>query len=78
MTAIVNSNGDVCAIQKAGGEGLMSSVTMQCLRIASVEKFFVLEKLQLIYIYIYIYIYISSRIVVLNLHKNTKRPFSKT
>jgi exosome complex component RRP45 len=31
MTAIVNSNGDVCAIQKAGGEGLMSSVTMQYL-----------------------------------------------
>uniref|UniRef100_A0A804N9U7 Exosome complex component RRP45B n=1 Tax=Zea mays TaxID=4577 RepID=A0A804N9U7_MAIZE len=39
MTAIVNSNGDVCAIQKAGGEGLMSSVTMQCLRIASRHGF---------------------------------------
>ncbi|XP_066327656.1 exosome complex component RRP45A-like isoform X1 [Miscanthus floridulus] len=37
MTATVNSNGDVCAIQKAGGEGVMSSVIMQCLRIASVK-----------------------------------------
>ncbi|KAF0932215.1 hypothetical protein E2562_008738 [Oryza meyeriana var. granulata] len=37
MTATINSNGDVCAIQKAGGEGVMSSVIMQCLRIASVK-----------------------------------------
>jgi exosome complex RNA-binding protein Rrp42 (RNase PH superfamily) len=26
LTATINSNGDVCAIQKAGGEGVMSSV----------------------------------------------------
>ncbi|KAK1697858.1 hypothetical protein QYE76_014555 [Lolium multiflorum] len=34
MTVTVNSNTDVCSIQKAGGEGLMPSVVMQCLRIA--------------------------------------------
>lgn len=37
MTATVNANGDVCAIQKAGGDGVMQSVIMQCLRIASVK-----------------------------------------
>lgn len=37
MTATLNTNGDVCAIQKAGGEGIMQSVIMQCLRIASVK-----------------------------------------
>nr|XP_043638981.1 exosome complex component RRP45A-like [Erigeron canadensis]XP_043638987.1 exosome complex component RRP45A-like [Erigeron canadensis] len=37
MTATLNTNGDVCAIQKAGGDGVMHSVIMQCLRIASVK-----------------------------------------
>lgn len=37
MTATLNANGDVCAIQKAGGEGVMQSVIMQCLRIASMK-----------------------------------------
>lgn len=37
LTATLNTNGDVCAIQKAGGEGVMQSVIMQCLRIASVK-----------------------------------------
>ncbi|VFQ63994.1 unnamed protein product [Cuscuta campestris] len=37
MTATVNANGDVCAIQKAGGNGIVQSVIMQCLRIASVK-----------------------------------------
>ena len=46
MTAIVNSNGDVCAIQKAGGEGLMSSVTMQCLRIAWVKAANITSKIK--------------------------------
>jgi exosome complex component RRP45 len=45
MTATVNSNGDVCAIQKAGGEGVMSSVIMQCLRIASVKAAEVTSKI---------------------------------
>jgi len=46
MTAIVNSNGDVCAIQKAGGEGVMSSVIMQCLRIASVKAADITSKIK--------------------------------
>ncbi|KAH9789938.1 exosome complex component RRP45B [Citrus sinensis] len=35
MTATLNANGDVCAIQKPGGEGVLQSVIMQCLRLAS-------------------------------------------
>lgn len=35
MTVTVNSNGDICAIQKAGGEGVTQSDIMRCLRIAS-------------------------------------------
>ncbi|XP_073292402.1 exosome complex component RRP45A-like isoform X3 [Primulina huaijiensis] len=37
LTATLNTNGDVCAIQKAGGDGVIQSVIMQCLRIASVK-----------------------------------------
>jgi exosome complex component RRP45 len=37
MTTTLNTDGDVCAIQKAGGDGVMQSVIMQCLRIASVK-----------------------------------------
>ncbi|XP_051120568.1 exosome complex component RRP45A-like isoform X2 [Andrographis paniculata] len=37
LTATLNANGDVCAIQKAGGEGVIQSVIVQCLRIASVK-----------------------------------------
>uniref|UniRef100_A0A1D1YK24 Protein ECERIFERUM 7 n=1 Tax=Anthurium amnicola TaxID=1678845 RepID=A0A1D1YK24_9ARAE len=37
ITVTINSNGDVCAIQKAGGAGVMPSVIMQCLRIASLK-----------------------------------------
>lgn len=37
MTATLNANGDVCAIQKAGGDGIAQAVIMQCLRIASVK-----------------------------------------
>lgn len=37
MTVTLNTNGDVCAIQKAGGDGILQSVIMQCLRIASVK-----------------------------------------
>ncbi|KAK1403568.1 Exosome complex component RRP45 [Heracleum sosnowskyi] len=37
MTVTLNTNGDVCAIQKAGGDGVLPSVIMQCLRIASVK-----------------------------------------
>lgn len=34
MTVTVNSNGDVCAIQKAGGEGVSQSLIMHCLKLA--------------------------------------------
>ncbi|KAF5179117.1 Exosome complex component rrp42 [Thalictrum thalictroides] len=37
MTATLNTNGDICAVQKAGGDGVLQSVIMQCLRIASVK-----------------------------------------
>ncbi|KAL6634537.1 hypothetical protein ACP70R_027208 [Stipagrostis hirtigluma subsp. patula] len=46
MTATINSNGDVCAIQKAGGEGVMSSVIMQCLRIASIKAADITSKIK--------------------------------
>ncbi|WCJ28914.1 Exosome complex component RRP45B [Euphorbia peplus] len=35
MTITANANGDICAIQKAGGEGVMQSDIMRCLRLAS-------------------------------------------
>lgn len=37
MTVTMNSNGDVCAIQKAGGDGILSSDVVRCLRIASLK-----------------------------------------
>ncbi|XP_074585711.1 exosome complex component RRP45A-like isoform X2 [Curcuma longa] len=46
MTVTINSNGDVCAIQKAGGEGVVPSVVMQCLRIASVKAADITSKLK--------------------------------
>lgn len=46
MTATLNANGDICAIQKAGGEGIMQSVIMQCLRIASVKAADITTKIQ--------------------------------
>ncbi|CAI9289470.1 unnamed protein product [Lactuca saligna] len=46
MTATLNTNGDVCAIQKAGGEGVPHSVIMQCLRIASVKAADITNKIK--------------------------------
>lgn len=46
MTATLNTNGDVCAIQKAGGEGIIQSVIMQCLRIASVKAADITSKIK--------------------------------
>ncbi|XP_057438965.1 exosome complex component RRP45A-like isoform X2 [Lotus japonicus] len=37
MTATVNANGDVCAIQKAGGQGVLQKLIMHCLRLAHVK-----------------------------------------
>ncbi|RDX95847.1 putative serine/threonine-protein kinase, partial [Mucuna pruriens] len=34
MTATLNSNGDVCAIQKAGGEGISRTLIMRCFELA--------------------------------------------
>ncbi|KAJ4975400.1 hypothetical protein NE237_000506 [Protea cynaroides] len=46
MTATLNSNGDVCAVQKAGGEGIIQSMIMQCLRIASVKATDITSKIK--------------------------------
>ncbi|CAL5350836.1 unnamed protein product [Camellia sinensis] len=46
MIATLNTNGDVCAIQKAGGAGVMQNVIMQCLRIASVKAADVTSKIK--------------------------------
>ncbi|KAL5567090.1 hypothetical protein UlMin_030254 [Ulmus minor] len=46
MTTTLNANGDVCSIQKAGGEGVLQSVIMQCLRIASVKAGDITEKIK--------------------------------
>ncbi|KAK8601883.1 hypothetical protein V6N13_058447 [Hibiscus sabdariffa] len=35
MTTTVNANGDICAIQKGGGEGVPQRVIMQCLQLAT-------------------------------------------
>ncbi|KAE8673737.1 Protein ECERIFERUM 7 [Hibiscus syriacus] len=37
MIATVNANGDICAIQKAGGEGVSQRVIMQCLQLAATK-----------------------------------------
>ncbi|XP_038699416.1 exosome complex component RRP45A-like isoform X2 [Tripterygium wilfordii] len=45
MTATLNASGDICAIQKAGGEGVLQSVIMQCLRIASKNASLITKKI---------------------------------
>ncbi|KAJ8543821.1 hypothetical protein K7X08_025439 [Anisodus acutangulus] len=45
MSVTLNSNGEVCAVQKAG-QGVMQSVVMQCLRIASVKAGDVTSKIK--------------------------------
>ena len=37
MTTTVNANGDICAIQKVGGEGVTQRVVMQCLQLATAK-----------------------------------------
>ncbi|XP_073049811.1 exosome complex component RRP45A-like isoform X2 [Primulina eburnea] len=46
LTATLNTNGDVCAIQKAGGDGVIQSVILQCLRIASVKAADITNKIK--------------------------------
>lgn len=45
ITATLNTNGDVCSIQKVG-EGVMQSSIMQCLRIASVKAADITSKIK--------------------------------
>lgn len=45
MTATLNTNGDVCAIQKAGRVGVMQSDIMRCLRHASVKAADITKKI---------------------------------
>lgn len=37
MTTTLNANGDVCSVQKAGGEGVFQRVIMHCLQLAHVK-----------------------------------------
>ncbi|KAJ7959730.1 Exosome complex component RRP45B like [Quillaja saponaria] len=37
MTTTLNANGDICAIQKAGGEGVLQNVIMHCLQLARLK-----------------------------------------
>ena len=60
MTATVNANGDVCAIQKAGGEGVYQRVIMHCLKLAHVKAGDITAKIKdavsspsFIYLFIY-------------------------
>ncbi|XP_049932112.1 exosome complex component RRP45A-like isoform X1 [Nymphaea colorata] len=46
MTVTINANGDVCAIQKAGGQGVLQSEIMQCMRIASVKSVDITNKIK--------------------------------
>jgi len=46
LTATINASGDICAIQKAGGIGVMQSVVMQCLRVAAVKAADITSKIE--------------------------------
>lgn len=46
MTATLNSNGDVCAVQKAGGDGVSSSVITHCLRLAALKAVDITSKIK--------------------------------
>ncbi|RWR91853.1 exosome complex component RRP45A-like protein isoform X1 [Cinnamomum micranthum f. kanehirae] len=46
MTATINASGDVCAVQKAGGECVMQSVIMQCMRMASLKAADITSKIK--------------------------------
>ena len=46
MTATINASGDVSAVQKAGGEGVMQSVIMQCMHVASLKAADIISKIK--------------------------------
>ncbi|KAG5253825.1 protein RRP45A [Salix suchowensis] len=45
LIATVNANGDICAIQKAGGEGVPQSAIMHCLQLASMCAISITKKI---------------------------------
>jgi exosome complex component RRP45 len=45
MTVTVNAIGDICSIQKAGGEGVPQSVIMHCLQLASMSAESITKKI---------------------------------
>ncbi|KAJ6691943.1 EXOSOME COMPLEX COMPONENT RRP45A-LIKE [Salix purpurea] len=46
MTVTVNANGDICAIQKGGGEGVPQSAIMHCLQLASLSAESITKKIK--------------------------------
>ncbi|KAJ6905120.1 exosome complex component RRP45A-like isoform X1 [Populus alba x Populus x berolinensis] len=46
MTVTVNANGDICAIQKPGGEGVPQSAIMHCLQLASLSAESITKKIK--------------------------------
>lgn len=46
MTATLNSNGDICAVQKGGGDGVSSIMIMQCLRLAALKAVDITKKIK--------------------------------
>ncbi|OMO51126.1 hypothetical protein COLO4_37803 [Corchorus olitorius] len=46
MVATVNANGDICSIQKAGGEGISQGVIMQCLQLAVTKAADITEQIK--------------------------------
>lgn len=46
ITITMNSQGDVCAVQKGGGVGVSSSEIMRCLRIAAAKAQSITETLK--------------------------------
>ncbi|KAJ4845981.1 Exosome complex component rrp45b [Turnera subulata] len=46
MTVTANANGDICAIQKAGGEGVPQSIILHCLRLAAMNAESITKKIK--------------------------------
>lgn len=46
MTATLNSNGDVCAVQKAGGDGVSLNMITHCLRLAALKAVDITSKIK--------------------------------
>lgn len=46
MTVTMNTSAEICAVQKAGGEGIIQSVIMQCMRVASLKAADITSKIR--------------------------------